>query len=62
MKLRFTMVLAAAAMLAGAGISNCVPEAWGGGFTGGGSHGGGFSGGSHGGGFSGAARRRHARL
>ena len=35
MKLRFTMVLAVAVMLAGAGISYGVPEAWGGGFSGG---------------------------
>ncbi len=65
MKLRFTMVLAAAAMLAGAAISYSVPEAWGGGFTSGGGRSGGFSGGgrsggfsggSHGGGFSGGAR------
>ena len=64
------MVLAAAAMLAGAGISYSVPEAWGGGFTGGsGSHGGGFGGGGGGGGFSGGGfgggsarlQRRHTR-
>ena len=48
MKLRFTMVLAAAAMLAGAGFSYSVPEAWGGGYTGGFSRGGGFSGGMRG--------------
>jgi hypothetical protein len=41
-------------MLAGAGIFYSVPEAWGGGFTSGGSHGGGFSGGARG--FSGGMR------